>query len=1499
MKTIMKKQLSILFSLIALFGGINSLHAQGVAQGTSQYVNQFTGDFNYSVPLITITGPNGESFPLTANYNAGIAVEQEASWIGLGWTLNTGSISRQVKGVPDDWDGKIVYNEKLEQLTSSPATYALVNRPYEYECYGPLHFNQLPQLSSSSMGHGASPGGNVKVMDTYQTSRGVELDRPFQFPDYDSYYLSGPGIGGSIRPQILEFGTLKKFDHDDYTYSSHSNEESPVSYLNEKINFTFVGEPGSQIRAPYYGKDPNGQVGWTTYLDMALTLSSVNASFKTPNDTYNDNEVFTGDVNPALDRQLGGHYVEYWTNDEIDYHFNAGGYNSGTSYEIPGFLNFEIVGSTGNRNNASYDQNGIGAYRVTTPSGMVYHYSLPVYTLDEKVYTFDLNDDYTYAGAWDNLEIGRKADKYATSWLLTAITGPEYLDANENNYVDDGDKGYWIALDYTQWSNDFSWRSPYYGYHSDLQTNRKKQIDLDHGKHKDYETYGEQGNVSMGTKQLWYLDKIRTATQTAFFVKEVRKDAHGFEEDGSTIPQPKLALSKIVLLDNDDLSAFPTTASIANPSGVSFTLPTGPALKTVNNVQYAANKTNIESVSLRTIEFDQDYSLANNSYNNISSNYGTTDQKVTQYNPELLVFRKINSKADMPSSGKLTLNKITAYDFGHDQITPSWDFDYGPSSENPDYDHQQTTYFGYYNSSNSPCTTTSNIVRGGYTTASNKDDADAWSLRKVLTPLGGEMAIFYESDEYEKVGYSRTVSVPSPPERIFRIKTMDFSTGTHKPKFTVYEPGDVAGLLPDKIKADAYYHYNCLTPCNSDEKNEANVSIVNLGGTNSFQITGGVAGTNCTSTNCTSAMYNYNSTDGYAFIKLYMDKVYGGGIRVRSLDIKENANSNALYTNLFTYEGGIASNEPDRFAHDKISNELRRASLAGDRHAMGPNVGYASVTEQQKRWTLNGNGTSSGKTVHNFNNYSEPYSAFLKSSPIITGTGGNQRTRLFEVISMTKTSFYGLPKSILVYDKEDKLMASTLYEYESRRENMGKKQEVFYRGMDISNVNIQGGIIEVQSVYLKTELTSQLRKTTSFIDGITTVTEHESWDKYTGIPTLTRIESPTTGITYREKKLAYETYSNMGPKTENNSKENRLTYVRQELIKYLDSDDEDTKGGGKQQFQEAFYKRKFNNGKFETISTSGNYHPKESYAFKDFTGGSLTWKYTGETTLFDEQNRVLEQKGIDNTFTAMRYGYDNRYVVAQAANANYASFTHCGFETNTDIDQTTAQDYYFEGEVKNSTNLSTLNFQVAGTVQKPAHTGDYMAELPYGQTGPTFTTKEENEVVGTETIHRGLQPGRTYRASVWVHSDSPDNDSWLVMHLIGTHGTGGSAINDLQAVEKANAVYTAGDWKLMQLNITVPDDYVSGTTGKLMVYVENTSSSSKAWFDDLRFQPIDAQVTALIYDKKRGLVTHALDNENFFSRNVYDSGGRVIETWIEQENGQKKASSNSYHFARD
>jgi hypothetical protein len=64
-------------------------------------VDLFSGDFSYNIPLMDVGG-----YPVNLSYRGGIGMDQDASWVGLAWNINPGTIARNMRGLPDDFDGR-------------------------------------------------------------------------------------------------------------------------------------------------------------------------------------------------------------------------------------------------------------------------------------------------------------------------------------------------------------------------------------------------------------------------------------------------------------------------------------------------------------------------------------------------------------------------------------------------------------------------------------------------------------------------------------------------------------------------------------------------------------------------------------------------------------------------------------------------------------------------------------------------------------------------------------------------------------------------------------------------------------------------------------------------------------------------------------------------------------------------------------------------------------------------------------------------------------------------------------------------------------------------------------------------------------------------------------------------------------------------------------------------------------------------------------------------
>lgn len=108
MLTIFLNQLVFPTVSYALTGGPTQPEVHGFEPvNSNQMVDLFTGDFTYSVPLMDVGG-----YPINLAYHAGAKMDQEASMVGLGWSLTPGAINRSIRGIPDDFKGDEIQTQQ-------------------------------------------------------------------------------------------------------------------------------------------------------------------------------------------------------------------------------------------------------------------------------------------------------------------------------------------------------------------------------------------------------------------------------------------------------------------------------------------------------------------------------------------------------------------------------------------------------------------------------------------------------------------------------------------------------------------------------------------------------------------------------------------------------------------------------------------------------------------------------------------------------------------------------------------------------------------------------------------------------------------------------------------------------------------------------------------------------------------------------------------------------------------------------------------------------------------------------------------------------------------------------------------------------------------------------------------------------------------------------------------------------------------------------------------
>jgi hypothetical protein len=139
--------------------------------GTSEMVDNFTGDFSYNIPLMDVEG-----YPLNISYHSGIGMDQEATWTGLGWNVNVGAITRNMRGLPDDFDGDMV----RKQLNMAPNETYGVNIGVGAEVFGidAITLNYSLGVSYNNYtGYGVTQGLGISISpDGFPGTLGLGLN---------------------------------------------------------------------------------------------------------------------------------------------------------------------------------------------------------------------------------------------------------------------------------------------------------------------------------------------------------------------------------------------------------------------------------------------------------------------------------------------------------------------------------------------------------------------------------------------------------------------------------------------------------------------------------------------------------------------------------------------------------------------------------------------------------------------------------------------------------------------------------------------------------------------------------------------------------------------------------------------------------------------------------------------------------------------------------------------------------------------------------------------------------------------------------------------------------------------------------------------------------------------------------------------------------------------------------------------------------------------------
>jgi YD repeat-containing protein len=211
-------------------------------------VNGYTGTLGESINLYTIK-ERDLTIPITLNYHAGgFRVGEEASWVGLGWTLNAGGvISRSIRAV-DDFLG-----------------WLQPNNPPMLDCIGLNYGDTYAPGNAIGPNNAFSSGDRYTGAFAYQTTK-----------------FSREYVGGKINENVFFDQANCDWEPDNFSYSFggrsgefvFNNQKAITLIQKEKIKFTYASS-GTSWKAitpdgfQYYFEDSG-----TTQFDPVTAYNS-------------------------------------------------------------------------------------------------------------------------------------------------------------------------------------------------------------------------------------------------------------------------------------------------------------------------------------------------------------------------------------------------------------------------------------------------------------------------------------------------------------------------------------------------------------------------------------------------------------------------------------------------------------------------------------------------------------------------------------------------------------------------------------------------------------------------------------------------------------------------------------------------------------------------------------------------------------------------------------------------------------------------------------------------------------------------------------------------------------------------------------------------------------------------------------------------------------------------------------------------------------------------
>lgn len=104
-----------------------------------------------------------------------------------------------------------------------------------------------------------------------------------------------------------------------------------------------------------------------------------------------------------------------------------------------------------------------------------------------------------------------------------------------------------------------------------------------------------------------------------------------------------------------------------------------------------------------------------------------------------------------------------------------------------------------------------------------------------------------------------------------------------------------------------------------------------------------------------------------------------------------------------------------------------------------------------------------------------------------------------------------------------------------------------------------------------------------------------------------------------------------------------------------------------------------------------------------------------------------------------------------------------------------------------------------------------------------------------------------------------------------------------------------GEWLLLEARVAMSQNVAHLGQPFTPVLRFSSAGASQVWIDDVRVQPLEAQMTAYVYDPISLRLLASFDDQHFALRYQYNDEGKLIRKQVETERGLKTLQETHYH----